>query len=72
VSIGKRVWVGNLNFETTWQDLKDHFKQAGPVIRADIMEVRGALTMGCGGMHVLRGRWVCGSGEVEGGLLAAV
>ena len=28
--------VSSLPFETTWQQLKDHFKQAGAVLRADV------------------------------------
>ena len=28
--------MSNLPFETTWQQLKDHFKPAGAVLRADI------------------------------------
>ena len=33
---GCQVEGSNLPFETTWQQLKDHFKQAGAVLRADI------------------------------------
>jgi hypothetical protein len=32
-----RVYVHNLAFEVSWQDLKDHMKAAGPVTRADII-----------------------------------
>ena len=28
---GDRVFVSNLSYDTSWQDLKDHFKQAGDV-----------------------------------------
>lgn len=42
VTIGRRVWVGNLSYNTTWQDLKDHFRQAGAVVHADIMQVRSS------------------------------
>ena len=44
----KRLYVGNLAFEVTWQKLKDHFKQAGEVIRADVMEEPGGRSKGCG------------------------
>ena len=42
VSIGRRVYVNSLAYETTWQELKDHFKQAGAVVHADVLTVRGA------------------------------
>ena len=28
---GGAVYVGNLSWETSWQDLKDHFRAAGEV-----------------------------------------
>ncbi|CAN0311428.1 unnamed protein product, partial [Discosporangium mesarthrocarpum] len=31
-----RVYVGNLPFEATWKELKDHMKQAGDVVKADV------------------------------------
>lgn len=34
---GRQLYVGNLSFETTWADLKDHFRTAGEVERADVM-----------------------------------
>lgn len=34
---GRQLYVGNLSFETTWADLKDHFRAAGEVERADVM-----------------------------------
>jgi len=30
------VYIENLNFDTSWQDLKDHMKQVGKVKRADV------------------------------------
>ncbi|KAF9922945.1 hypothetical protein BGZ65_009252 [Modicella reniformis] len=32
----KTVYVGNLPFQCQWQDLKDLFRKAGPIIRADV------------------------------------
>jgi len=32
-----RVYVGNLAWSVTWKDLKDHFRAAGEVVRADVM-----------------------------------
>ncbi|PSC76783.1 RNA-binding domain-containing [Micractinium conductrix] len=34
---GCRVFVANLSYQTSWQDLKDHFKQAGRLVHADIL-----------------------------------
>ncbi|CAK0867490.1 unnamed protein product [Prorocentrum cordatum] len=35
---GRLLYVGNLPFRTSWQDLKDVFKEHGQVIRVDIAE----------------------------------
>jgi len=35
------VYVGNLTYETSWQDLKDHMRQAGDVIHAEIFTFEG-------------------------------
>lgn len=35
---GRRVFVSNLAFETQWKYLKDHMRQVGDVVRADIFE----------------------------------
>ena len=45
---GRRLYVGNLSYEVAWQDLKDHFKQCGSVVRADILEEPGGRSKGCG------------------------
>ena len=45
---GSKVFVGNLAFETSWQDLKDHFRQAGEVLHADIMLGPDGRSKGCG------------------------
>ena len=37
-TVGKKLYVGNLNYQTTWQQLKDHFKDCGRVARADAEE----------------------------------
>ena len=39
--MARRVFVGNLAFRTNWQLLKDHFKQAGNVVHADVMPGKG-------------------------------
>jgi len=42
-----RVYVGNLSWHTSWQSLKDHFRQAGEVVHADVMQHDGR-SKGCG------------------------
>jgi RNA recognition motif-containing protein len=44
----RRVYVNNLTWETSWQELKDHFKQVGQVVRADILEEPNGRSKGCG------------------------
>ncbi len=46
---GRRVYVNNLSWNTTWHGLKDHFKHIGTVIRADVMEdMETGRSKGCG------------------------
>ena len=42
------MYVGNLDWGTTWQDLKDHMKAAGAVTRADVMTGSNGRSRGCG------------------------
>lgn len=35
--IGKRCYVGNLAWKTSWQDLKDKFRECGNVVYANVM-----------------------------------
>jgi len=46
---GKSVYVGNLSYSVTWQDLKDHMRGAGDVVRCDILEEPGTAmnSKGC-------------------------
>ncbi|EAN31411.2 RNA recognition motif family protein [Theileria parva strain Muguga] len=44
----RRVYVGNLSWKVRWQDLKDHMKQVGDVLRADIIEDYDGKSKGCG------------------------
>jgi len=46
--MGSRVYVGNLKYDASWQDLKDHMKQAGSVVSGDVMTIRGGKSRGCG------------------------
>jgi RNA recognition motif-containing protein len=34
---GKRCFVGNLAWRTSWQDLKDKFREVGTVVYANVM-----------------------------------
>ncbi len=44
----RRVYVGNLSWEVSWQDLKDHMRSAGNVARADVMQDNSGRSKGCG------------------------
>ena len=44
----KKVYVENLNYKTSWQDLKDHMKIAGNVERADLFTRQSGASKGCG------------------------
>ena len=35
---GRRLFISNLAFETTWKQVKDHMRQAGDVVRVDIFQ----------------------------------
>lgn len=50
IRVARRVYVGNLSWTTTWQDLKDHFSQIGPVKYADVLREAGpgSRSKGCG------------------------
>ena len=42
------VYVWNLAYETSWQDLKDHCRAAGNVDQATILKSPEGRSMGCG------------------------
>jgi RNA recognition motif-containing protein len=44
---GRQLFVGNLAYEIAWQDLKDFFRGAGAIIRADVAQA-GGRSKGCG------------------------
>lgn len=50
---GKRVFVNNLAEETTWQALKDYFKQAGAVAHADVLTVCFCLLVQAWGLRLV-------------------
>ncbi|KAL6047024.1 putative Single-strand telomeric DNA-binding protein GBP2 [Balamuthia mandrillaris] len=43
-----RVYCGNLDWSTSWQDLKDHMRKAGNVVRADVFLDEHGRSKGCG------------------------
>lgn len=48
IRVARRVFVGNLSWQTSWQDLKDHFKSCGAVAHAKIMEGANGRSRGFG------------------------
>mmetsp|Transcript_13391 Transcript_13391/g.35145 ORF Transcript_13391/g.35145 Transcript_13391/m.35145 type:complete len:165 (+) Transcript_13391:457-951(+) len=44
----KQVYVGNLPFHVSWQDLKDTFRKAGNVVRADVQMGQDGRSKGYG------------------------
>lgn len=47
-SKGRRVYVGNLSWDVAWQDLKDHMREAGEVVHAEIIRDINGRSKGCG------------------------
>lgn len=45
---GPRVFISNLDYNVSWQALKDHMRQAGNVLFAKIFEGRGGKSTGSG------------------------
>lgn len=45
---GTQLFVGNLPYSTGWQDLKDLFREAGQIIRADVMTTHDGRSKGSG------------------------
>lgn len=48
VRIGKRCYVGNLAWKTSWQDLKDKFRECGQVVYANVMKDDDGRSKGWG------------------------
>jgi RNA recognition motif-containing protein len=44
----RRVYVGNLSWDVAWQDLKDHMREAGEVVHAEIIRDANGRSKGCG------------------------
>ena len=45
---GCQLFVSNLSFETTWQDVKEHFRQCGEVERSKVMSYPDGRNKGFG------------------------
>mmetsp|Transcript_1045 Transcript_1045/g.1620 ORF Transcript_1045/g.1620 Transcript_1045/m.1620 type:complete len:334 (+) Transcript_1045:70-1071(+) len=45
---GNRVYVGNLSYDISWHELKDHMRLAGRVLRADVLQDETGRSKGCG------------------------
>jgi len=45
---GAQVFVSNLPYETSWQDLKDEFRKVGEVVRAEILMAPDGRSKGSG------------------------
>lgn len=48
VRVGKRCFVGNLAWRTSWQDLKDKFRECGSVVYANVMRDEDGRSKGWG------------------------
>jgi len=44
----RRVYVGNIPWDVAWQDLKDHMRQAGEVLFAEVLKNPDGRSKGCG------------------------
>jgi RNA recognition motif-containing protein len=44
----RRVYVGNLSWDVNWPILKDHMKQAGEVVHAEVVSEHSGRSKGCG------------------------
>jgi RNA recognition motif-containing protein len=51
---GSQLFIGNLSFDTTWKELKDHFKQCGEVERADVKKHPDGKSRGFGIVRFLK------------------
>jgi RNA recognition motif-containing protein len=45
---GCKLYVNNLPWTVSWQGLKDHFRSAGNVVRADVFTGADGRSKGCG------------------------
>lgn len=55
----RKVFVSNLAYEVSWQDLKDHMRSAGNVIRADVIVGPDGRSKGLGTVEFSKPYEVC-------------
>ncbi|CAG9465155.1 unnamed protein product [Pedinophyceae sp. YPF-701] len=48
IKVARRIYVGNLSWSTTWQGLKDYFKEVGSVKYAEVLTGHDGRSKGCG------------------------
>ena len=48
------MYVGNLSYRTSWQDLKDHFRQCGDIEYCDILADRSEGMIRSAGAGLIR------------------
>ena len=48
IRVGRRCFVSNLAWRTSWQDLKDEFRKCGTVVYANVMRDEGNRSKGWG------------------------
>lgn len=51
---GRRCFVSNLNWKTSWQDLKDKFRECGEVVYANVVRDEDGESPSCWPCSVLR------------------
>lgn len=47
ITIGRRIYVMNLPDACTWKEVKDHFRNAGRVVHADVLLDHSGRSKGC-------------------------
>ncbi len=50
INVARRLYVHNLSYRVSWQDLKDHFRACGNVVYAEVMKMPDdpSKSKGCG------------------------
>ncbi|KAL6774212.1 GBP1 [Auxenochlorella protothecoides x Auxenochlorella symbiontica] len=46
--VGRRVYVSNLAWKSSWQDLKDHFRSVGEVVYSNVIKDESGRSKGWG------------------------
>ena len=48
------MFINNLSYDTSWQDLKDHFRQCGDVERAEVITNADGRSKGFGTVRFVK------------------